>query len=333
MASIRLIIDLDLTLSRSRDNPSGIKLHCRDWILIPIDIKDAPSAEIPNTDAAVEGASDEVDVVELEAGDGGGVADEGAVDLAGAEIPEADHSVGGAAGEGRVEALDGTDEVGLFAGAGGGPAGGVGVGDERVLGSGPEDVEGLYAAAGLEVPLSEGLVGGAGDEGVVLKVEGGDFGDVGIEGVHAAVVEGDVVGGVVGGFAGAVVFGAREIPDSDGCIHGSGGDKVVFDLEAADRGVVAFEETEAASVREVPNSDSVVESGGYEGAKGDVKVEGGDGIAVGLELLDVGSGFKVFVKDGHGDALWRGFRGRLKREGEILLYGLPLRALEFGSFL
>ena len=50
------------------------------------------------------------------------------------------------------------------------------------MGGGPEDVESLHAAAFDEVPLTQGFVGGAGDEGGFVEVEGCYFGDVGGEG-------------------------------------------------------------------------------------------------------------------------------------------------------
>jgi hypothetical protein len=108
--------------------------------------------------------------------------------LSATEIPESDHAVGGAACQGRVKALDGTNEVGVcvVSAAAGGLPRGVATGDRVHQGGGslggrPQDVEGLDAATLGKVPLTERLVGRAGDEGVAAEVKRGDFVDVGFE--------------------------------------------------------------------------------------------------------------------------------------------------------
>lgn len=62
-------------------------------------------------DASVHAPRHQVDVVELEAGDGTGMADQTAVDLSTAEIPESDHTIGGTARQSSVKALECPDEI------------------------------------------------------------------------------------------------------------------------------------------------------------------------------------------------------------------------------
>ena len=75
---------------------------------------------------------------------------------------------------------------------------------------------------------------------------------------------------------------------------------MVFDLEAADGGLVTFEDAETFAGAEVPDFAGVVDGGGDHGAERDVEVEGRDGVRVGLDFFDVVTGFEVLVKDRDG---------------------------------
>lgn len=85
MSPIRLIINLYHIFTSRGHNATRIELHGGDRVVVAEGIKDGAGSQIPDADAAVEGGGDQVDVVELESGDGAGVANEGAVYLAGAD--------------------------------------------------------------------------------------------------------------------------------------------------------------------------------------------------------------------------------------------------------
>ena len=138
-------------------------------------------------DTPVRTGSDEMHVVELQCGDGAGVAHQAAVDLSASQIPQPHHAVCGTACQCGIEDLDGADKVcrGVHGPPRGAPplsvVGGLGRG---CLGSSPENIESLHAAALDKVPLSQGLVCRARDKSITAEVQSRDFVDVRFEREH-----------------------------------------------------------------------------------------------------------------------------------------------------